>query len=402
MTLPPLLAARGLSKKYSRDLARGLRYGLRDIARELAGAPPPATLRKGEFWALQDVAMDVGRGEALAILGRNGAGKSTLLKVLGGLIKPDGGEVRIAGSVGALIELGAGLNPLLSGRENIRLAAALAAMPPEREARLAGDVVDFSELGGAIDAPFQTYSSGMKARLAFSLAALARPDLLLVDEVLAVGDLAFQRKCVGFLRDYLKAGGSLLFVSHNGHQVQAVCERAIRLEQGRIAAAGNAVEVLDGLYRSSAPAEAPPPPASKTGPVTIDSLVARGPNGLGATTGEPLDLILGYHAEEPVEAVWTVTIWTADRWVCIATLISDRPRRLEGRGELVCSLPALPLASGRYTMTASIGDPATLHPFVRLGDETAGVSLDVSAPPDIVTNLQRQRGQLVVLQAEWR
>jgi lipopolysaccharide transport system ATP-binding protein len=404
MTAEPLLTVSGVSKKYCHNLTRALRYGVRDIVREVTGSRSGAAkLRPGEFWALDDIAFMLGRGEALALLGRNGAGKSTLLKILCGLLKPDSGTVHVAGEAGALIELGAGLDPLLTGRENMRLAAALGRMPPERERRLAGDVLDFSELGTAIDAPLQTYSAGMKARLAFSLAAMARPDLLLVDEVLAVGDSAFQRKCIAFLLGYLRSGGSLLFVSHNGHQVQAVCRRAILLDGGRIAASGKAVDVLDRMYRSAPPAGAGPPPAPGTGPLIIESLLARGPGGGGARTGEAVDLVLRYRAEEPLDAVWAVTIWTADRWTCISTLVSDRRRRLEaGRGELVCTLPSLPLVSGRYAMTAAIGDPETLHPIVRFGDEDAGALLDVSAPPDLVTNLQQQRDQLVVIDATWR
>jgi len=403
MTPDPVLVVAGLSKKYSRDLPRSLRYAVMDIAREVAGARGlgPA-LRPGEFRALDDVSFDLARGEALAVLGRNGAGKSTLLKVLGGLLKPDQGTVRIAGKVGALIELGAGLNPLLSGRENISLVAALASMPAEEERRLAADVLDFSELDTAIDAPLQTYSSGMKARLAFALAAMARPDLLLVDEVLAVGDAPFQLKCVRFLLGFLRSGGSLLFVSHNGHQVQAVCDRAILLDGGRLIAAGTAVEVLDRHYRTTSPLEAAPPAVPGAGPVVIEALVARGPGGCGARTGQPLDLVLRYRAEAPLTAVWAVTIWTADRWTCISTLVSERPRRLEaGQGELICSLPSLPLVAGRYAMTAAIGDPETLHPIVRFGDEDSGAALEVSGEPNIVTNLQRQRDQLIEIEARW-
>jgi len=398
----PVLAVTRLSKKYSRDLGRSLRYAVADIAREVAGAGSLDTLRPGEFWAVDDISFSLSPGEALAVLGRNGAGKSTLLKILGGLLKPDRGTVRIAGKVGTLIELGAGLNPVLSGRENIRLAAALASMSTADEERLATDVHDFSELGAAIDAPLQTYSSGMKARLAFSLAAMARPDLLLVDEVLAVGDSAFQRKCVSFLLGYLRSGGSLLFVSHNGHQVQAVCERAVLLDHGRLVASGTAVEVLDRHYRTGAPPEAAPQAAPGSGPLVIEALEARGPDGGRARTGQPLDLVLRYRAEAPVSAMWAVTIWTADRWTCISTLISERPRRLEaGTGELVCSLPALPLVAGRYALTAAIGDPETLHPIARLGDEDSAVALEVSGEANVAANLQRQRDQLIAIEARW-
>lgn len=403
MSSAPVLSVSHLSKTYCKDLRRSLRYGLADMVREVVGPlGRPAGLRRGEFLALDDVSLAVGRGEALAVLGHNGAGKSTLLKILNGLLKPNGGEARIAGSVGALIELGTGLNPLLSGRENILVAAAIHGVPPARERDLVDEVVAFSGLDAVIDAPFQTYSSGMKARLAFSLVALMRPDLLLIDEVLAVGDHEFQRKCVSFMLGYLKQGGSLLFVSHNGHQVQAVCERAVLLDRGRLIFAGPAADALHHMYERR-PAAAPEAgPINRTGPVAIESLSAVAPGGGPPRTGEPLDLVLRYRAAEPVEATWAVTIWSADGWVCITSAVDDRPRRLEpGTGTLTCTIPRLPLVAGRYLLTAAIGDPATLHPIVRIGHEQERIVLDVTSPPGLITNLQRQRGQLIEMAVEW-
>ena len=404
MTVAPVLSVSHLSKTYCKDLRRSLRYGLADMLREVVGPlGRPAGLRRGEFLALDDVSLEVGRGEALAVLGHNGAGKSTLLKILNGLLKPNGGEVRIAGRVGALIELGTGLNPLLSGRENIAVAAAIQGFPAARERDLVDEVVAFSGLDSVIDAPFQTYSSGMKARLAFSLVALMRPDLLLIDEVLAVGDHEFQRKCVSFMLGYLREGGSLLFVSHNGHQVQAVCERAVLLDRGRLVFAGPAAEALHHMYESRPDMAAETASAAVPGPVAIEGLAAVAPGGGPARTGETLDLVLSYRVEEPVEATWAVTIWSADGWVCITSAVDERPRRLEpGTGTLTCTIPRLPLVAGRYVLTASIGDPATLHPIVRFGHEQERVVLDVTSPPGLITNLQRQRGQLVEMDVEWR
>lgn len=402
--MSPVLSVSHLSKTYCKDLRRSLRYGLSDMLREVVGPlARPAGLRRGEFLALDDFSLSLGRGEALAVLGHNGAGKSTLLKILNGLLKPNGGEVRIAGRVGALIELGTGLNPLLSGRENILVTAAIHGFPRERERELVDEVVDFSGLEGVIDSPFQTYSSGMKARLAFSLVALMRPDLLLIDEVLAVGDHDFQRKCVSFMLGYLRNGGSLLFVSHNGHQVQAVCEKAVLLERGRLIFAGPAAEALHHMYERQPVSAAEASPVARAGPVAIESLSAVAPAGGPARTGEALDLVLRYRASEPVEATWAVTVWSADGWVCITSALNERTRRLEaGAGTLTCSIPRLPLVAGRYLLTASIGDPATLHPLVRFGHEQERVVLDVTSAPGLVSNLQRQRGQLVEMDVEWR
>ena len=400
--MAPVLSVSHLSKTYCKDLGRSLRYGLADMLREVAG--PLARregLRRGEFLALDDVSLSLSPGQALAVLGHNGAGKSTLLKILNGLLKPNGGEVRIAGSVGALIELGTGLNPLLSGRENILVGAAIHGFPRDREGDLVEEVVDFSGLETVIDSPFQTYSSGMKARLAFSLVALMRPDLLLIDEVLAVGDHEFQRKCVAYLLGYLRTGGSLLFVSHNGHQVQAVCRDAVLLEQGRLIFAGPADEALHRMYERRPAAAVEAGSGSRTGPVAIESLSATAPDGQPARTGERLDLTLGYRAAEAVEATWAVTIWSADGWVCITSAVDDRPRRLDaGTGTLTCTIPRLPLVAGRYLLSASIVDPATLHPIDRFGQERRAI-LDVTSPPGLIANLQRQRGQLVEMDVVW-
>lgn len=403
MSGPPVLSVSHLSKTYCTDLRRSLRYGLADMLREVIGPyRKRAGLRRGEFLALDDVSFTLEAGQALAVLGHNGAGKSTLLKVLNGLLKPSGGEVGIAGSVGALIELGTGLNPLLSGRENILVGAAINGFPRAQERELIDEVVAFSGLDSVIDAPFQTYSSGMKARLAFAMVALMRPDLLLVDEVLAVGDHDFQRKCVGFMLGYLKNGGSLLFVSHNGHQVQAVCENAILLERGKPIFAGPAVEALHQMYERRPTIAAEAEVAVESGPVTIESLSATTPAAGPVRTGETLDLLVSYRAAEPFEANWAVTIWTADGWICVTTAVDLRPRRLgPGPGTLKCTIPRLPLAAGRYLLTASISDPATLHPIVRFGHGHERVVLDVTSPPSLLTNLQRQRGQLIELDVIW-
>ena len=193
-----ILSVAHVSKKYAQQLRRSLWYGARDIARELVPfGSNESPLRPGEFWALDDVSFELERGSSLAVVGGNGAGKSTLLKILYGLLKPDRGEVRVRGRMEALLELGTGFNPLLSGRENVGVGAALHGFDGRQTSALLERVIDFAELGEFIDAPLQAYSTGMKTRLAYALSANLEPDVLLVDEVLAVGDVAFQdRKSV--------------------------------------------------------------------------------------------------------------------------------------------------------------------------------------------------------------
>src|SRR5579859_2800592 len=189
----PAIEVAEVSKRYCRSLKKSLWYGLRDMGNELTGRGQQADrLRPAEFWALRDVSFGVKRGESVGLVGHNGAGKTTLLKLINGLVKPSSGMIKVRGSVRALIALGAGFNPVLTGRENIRVASALLGFS-ERETRDRFDeIVAFSELEEFIDTPVQSYSSGMLARLGFAVAVHTRPDILLVDEVLAVGDLRFE------------------------------------------------------------------------------------------------------------------------------------------------------------------------------------------------------------------
>src|SRR5882724_5212117 len=198
----PVVSVSNLSKKYCRELRRTMWYGLGDIAREFfwrLGQNEPGVLRQAEFWSLKNVSFELRRGESLAVIGANGAGKSTLLKVLYGLIKPDAGQVRIRGRISALIELGTGFNPVLSGRENVYVNAAILGLTRRQASLFLDRIAEFAGLHEFMETPVQYYSSGMKARLSYEVAAHLNPDVLLVDEVLAVGDFSYQRKCVNHM-----------------------------------------------------------------------------------------------------------------------------------------------------------------------------------------------------------
>ncbi len=247
-----LLRVQNLSKRYCKDRKRSLRYAVKDTAAELSfwKAPKPPLLRPDEFWALEDICLELRPGESLGIVGRNGAGKSTLLKLLTGLIKPDAGSIAVRGRVGALIELGAGFNPVLTGRENILLNAAMLGLSRHDAEMIVEDVIEFSGIHDFIESPVRNYSSGMWARLGYAVAANLKPDLLLVDEVLAVGDLAFQRKCLRHMHQYLEAGGALVFVSHDPYAVQTACRRGLLIENGKGTFAGTAVDTLERYFRT--------------------------------------------------------------------------------------------------------------------------------------------------------
>jgi ABC-2 type transport system ATP-binding protein/lipopolysaccharide transport system ATP-binding protein len=204
-----------------------------------------------DFWALRDVTLKVRSGEVFGIVGRNGAGKSTLLRVIARVIRPTEGRVRVYGRVAPLLEVGAGFHPELTGRENVYLNATLLGRSRRAVDEYFASIVEFSELAEFIDAPLRTYSSGMWARLGFAVATAWEPEVLLMDEVLAVGDESFRRKCQARIEQFRAHGATVILVSHNLELVSSLCERALWLEQGQVAAAGPAGQVTE-RYRNAA------------------------------------------------------------------------------------------------------------------------------------------------------
>jgi lipopolysaccharide transport system ATP-binding protein len=223
---------------------------MRDIANEIVGREGDDELRKDEFWALKDVSFELKRGECLGLIGHNGAGKSTLLKMLNGLIKPDKGQITMRGRVCALIELGAGFNPILTGRENIYINAAVLGISKKEIDAKFDAIVDFAEIGEFIDSPVQNYSSGMKVRLGFAVAAQMEPDVLLIDEVLAVGDAGFRAKCYNTIYKICE-NASVIFVSHAMPQISRLCSSAIMLTHGREISKTRETELVIDEYNRS-------------------------------------------------------------------------------------------------------------------------------------------------------
>ncbi len=235
---------------------RGERHdSLRDLIpaaarRLMRGAQPATELGQDDFWALRDVSFEVQRGDALGIIGHNGAGKSTLLKILTRLLRPTLGTYATNGRIGALIEVTAGFHPDLTGRENIFLNGSIIGMKKADIARRFDAIVDFSGIGEFIDTPVKRYSSGMNARLGFSVAAHLEPEILIVDEVLSVGDYTFQGKCIRWMQNLLGSGTTVIFVSHNMDSVLSLCNTALLLDQGRVTAQGDLKKVIGEYYNS--------------------------------------------------------------------------------------------------------------------------------------------------------
>jgi lipopolysaccharide transport system ATP-binding protein len=246
-----LIRVEAVSKKFCRSLKKSLWYGMEDLGNELRGRRHggEGELRPDEFWAVRDISFELRRGECLGLIGHNGAGKTTLLRMLNGLIKPDRGRIEIRGKVGALIALGAGFNPILTGRENIYTnASVLGLSRREVDARL-DEIIAFSEIGDFIDTPVQNYSSGMSVRLGFSIAAvLIKPDVLFLDEVLAVGDIGFVVKCLNTVRR-LTPDSAVVFVSHSMQFISSFCTRAMVLQRGEtLLDSPNPADAIDRYY----------------------------------------------------------------------------------------------------------------------------------------------------------
>ncbi len=244
-----ILSVKNISKKFCKTLRRSMAYGIIDLSKNLVGIKPDSTqLRRDEFWALDNIKFELRRGEVLGLIGVNGSGKTTLLRLLAGIFPPDKGEISIKGRTGALIAVGAGFHPHMTGRENIRLNSAILGMSRMEIDSKFQDIVDFAEIGTFLDSPVGTYSSGMRVRLGFSIATAIQPDLLLLDEILAVGDRKFIAKCYNRIGN-ARARGATIFVSHNMSQINRICTSVLLLHQGKIAFYGSTNEGVQ-LYNS--------------------------------------------------------------------------------------------------------------------------------------------------------
>jgi lipopolysaccharide transport system ATP-binding protein len=259
------IQATNLSKKYRlgtigmtslrEDLSRWWNRNKNEIAKNdsnQAGIEHSRMINDHEFWALHDLNFDIAQGEVVGLIGANGSGKSTLLKILSRITEPTTGEVRIRGKVASLLEVGTGFHPELTGRENVYINGAILGMTRREVKTKFDEIVNFAGVADFIDTPIKRYSSGMTVRLGFAVAAHLDPDILIVDEVLAVGDAAFQKKCIGKMKSISSSGRTVIFVSHNLSSVQALCNRCILLQNGRLLTTGNTEKVIDYYLSESA------------------------------------------------------------------------------------------------------------------------------------------------------
>jgi lipopolysaccharide transport system ATP-binding protein len=371
----PIIKVEGLSKTYCLGPRTGVRPTLREaFAGKLASsfsrkarradAEGGATLR-----ALDDVSFEVGCGEVVGVIGRNGAGKSTLLKILARVTKPTSGYADICGSVGSLMEVGTGFHPDLSGRENIYLNGAILGMKRAEIARKFDEIVAFAEVERFLDTPVKHYSTGMYLRLAFSVAAHLDPEILLLDEVLAVGDAAFQNKCLRKMKEVSSAGRTVLFVSHNMTAVQQMCSRVFLIQSGKLSEEGTASSVITRYLAVAS--------LDESGDFDLSNHPARLPGcapiirrlklhaGDGQPTmrfhpGVPLVAELLIAPDAPISGpriALSIEDSTGQRITTAATYFQDgRIPDIHAPSRVRCTLPALRLGSGRYLLSVSIGN----------------------------------------------
>lgn len=364
-----MVKAEGLGKLYRLGGGVGrygdLRSSLVQGARRLAGLEAREGRAEAEVWALRDLSFEVPRGEVLGVIGANGSGKSTLLKILARITEPTEGHAEIRGRVGSLLEVGTGFHPDLTGRENVFLGGALLGLRRAEIARAMDEVLAFAGVERFADTPVKHYSSGMYMRLAFSVAAHLRADILLVDEVLAVGDVGFQRKCLGKIGEVVGQGRTALFVSHSLPHVLSLCPRALWLHEGRLREWGPSAEVVERYLKSSGEqpegggrrlADLPRAPERR---VVMEDGDLNGAPLVGRHQAEPGSRIrfrIRLRTVEPLKGCVLAIHFNNETQVCVYSVNSswrtegfDLPA---GGAEILCDIPRLPLAPGLYSLSA--------------------------------------------------
>jgi len=409
----PVIETSGLSKMYRLGETTARRSALRlrlaaAVARIRSGlgaevavsAPPPDPT----FWALRDISVDIAEGEVVGVIGRNGAGKSTLLKILSRITEPTAGRFVMRGRVASLLEVGTGFHGDLTGRENTFLNGAILGMTRREIYRKFDEIVAFAGIEKFIDTPVKRYSSGMYIRLAFAVAAHLEMDVLIVDEVLSVGDATFQAKCLDKINEVSQSGRTVLFVSHNLGSVQALCTRALWLDGGRVAASGSVGAVVSKYIESSnrSTIETRHRHRASEEPLAIH-VVVRDANGVPSLTlkpWEPFDIDIVFNCRERIDrpSFW-IGIDSRFGSLFAASMLLDgkRPSWVEGHGTLTCHFPRLPLLPQTYTVWVGVkdasgkrdlfaGEPVTMFSVVgsardyRFEGEGADALLDRTCP----------------------
>lgn len=384
----------GLGKRY-RVGERERYFALRDVLARALRAPfrrNSARRPVDYLWALRDVSVDVRQGEVVGLIGRNGAGKTTLLKLLSRITRPTAGFAEIHGRVGSLLEVGTGFHPELTGRENVYLSGAILGMKKAEIVKKFDEIVAFAEVERFLDTPLKHYSTGMQMRLAFAVAAHLEPEILLVDEVLAVGDIEFQKKCLGKMQDISKSGRTIVFVSHQMNQIRRLCERVIWIDAGQLCKDGYAEMVISAYEQSSMSAASRGSAASVSREgVVFFGWEVEGPRGGAehsvASGQERVSIKIRLQTDQTIRHGRVATLIYDARGFLLAGWSFENLRLEPGEHEISLSFSSLPLRPGAYSLYFSINDdhqqnynwtlvPALViegEPVTHFMDEWAGI-----------------------------
>lgn len=364
MSKEVLIKVEGVSKKFSKDLKRSLLYGLNDIGNEIIGREGSnrTKLRKTEFWAVKDVSFELRRGECLGLIGRNGAGKTTLLKILNGLVKPDEGRIEMRGQVGALIALGTGFDPILTGRENIYVNASILGLKQSDIKNKVDEIIEFAELGDFIEAPVRSYSSGMVSRLGFSIAVHLNPDILILDEVLAVGDAGFKMKSLNKMYEIMN-DTAVIFVNHNMATLSRVCNKVMYLKSGEVQYVGD--DVLGGIEKYLSQYEDEKSyidynTKAQFNEIIISSGVDRGTDIKGRPIinhGDDLIVDFYYHLEPEFDIHCLALVISNKDFLTVATHQTKGIQNTkDGNMHVQIRIPQIELSNGEYSVTFKVAN----------------------------------------------
>ncbi|MCG9909990.1 MAG: ABC transporter ATP-binding protein [Flavobacteriales bacterium] len=359
-----LIRAEHVSKKFCRDLKKSLWYGMQDLGKAAVGISPSQQLRPHEFWAVNDISFEVKRGECLGLIGHNGAGKSTLLKMLNGLLTPDKGSIEMKGRVGALIELGAGFNPILTGRENIFNNAAILGFSKKETLDKLDEIIAFADIEDFLDTPVQNYSSGMRVRLGFAVAAQMKPDILIIDEVLAVGDMGFVLKCFNRMDELLK-DTALILVSHSMPQIARMCTQVLLMSKGQNQYLSNDVSTGITRYYEMFGEEINSFSEGEKVDLSDITLLSEGNKGTRTENllmdyAAPLEIQIEITCREAVEYMWVYLAFYDKEQRIFAEVNNFTDaltlKRVENKVIVSAYIPSLPFAQGAYSISVGIGE----------------------------------------------